>query len=132
MVKTVERFLLVDDDPLNNTLSKIVLKRYLGEVEVTDFVMPEEAIEYIKSEFEDKLFEEKTTLFLDINMPSMSGWEFLEIFKTFKEPIQKQFNIYMLSSSIDESDIKRAKDNPLVINFIEKPLNKAIIKRLFG
>lgn len=132
MINTVKKFLLVDDDPLNNTLTKMAIKRYIGEVVVKDFVIPEEAIEYIKSEFVDMPLEEKTTLFLDINMPSMNGWEFLETFKTFKEPIQKQFNIYILSSSVDESDIKHAKDNPLVIDFIEKPLNKTILTSLFA
>lgn len=131
-MKTVNRFLLVDDDPFNNTFSKIALKRYLGEVEVKDFVIPEEAIEYIKSEFVYKTIEEKSTLLLDIDIPCMSGWEFLEIFNTFPEPLQKQFNIYILSSSVDPSDIQRAKLSPLVIDFIEKPLNKAILARIFG
>ncbi len=131
MTQSAKRFLLVDDDPLNNTISKMVLKISLGEVEVKDFVMPELALEYIETEFEEKQVEEKTTLLLDINMPTLTGWEFLDKFETFKEPIKNQFDIYILSSSIDPADIQLSKQNPLLIGFIEKPLNKAVIEQMF-
>jgi CheY-like chemotaxis protein len=131
MITSTPKFLLVDDDPLNNFLSKIALKKYLGNIEVKDFVVPEEALEYIETEFVNKSIEEKTTLFLDINMPTLTGWEFLDKFKNFSEPLQKKFNIYILSSSIDPSDIERAKLNPFVIDFIENPLDKAILTKIF-
>ncbi|MEP7170076.1 MAG: response regulator, partial [Bacteroidota bacterium] len=65
-------------------------------------------------------------------MPSMTGWEFLEKFDAFKEPLKNQFHIYIFSSSIDPRDIQQAKANPLVVDFIEKPLNKKTLLRLFG
>jgi CheY-like chemotaxis protein len=65
-------------------------------------------------------------------MPTLTGWEFLEVFKTLPEPIKNQFNIYMLSSSIDKQDILCAKENPLVIDFIEKPLSNLILTKIFG
>jgi hypothetical protein len=49
--------------------------------------------------------------------------------KTFKDRVKNQFNIYMLSSSVDPNDIQRAKLNPLVIDIIEKPLNKLHLKK---
>lgn len=76
--------------------------------------------------------ESEITLFLDINMPTITGWEFLEKFQEFTDSVKNQFNIYMLSSSIDPSDIQRAKLNPLVIDFIEKPLSKAILADIFN
>lgn len=130
MTKSTKRFLIVDDDASTNFLSKMALRKSLGEVDVKDFVVPENALEYIATEFKNKQ-EEKTTLFLDINMPTLTGWEFLDKFKTFTEPIKNQFIIYILSSSIDPADIQRAKLNPLVTDFIEKPLNKAILIKLF-
>ncbi len=130
MTPSAKRFLLVDDDPLTNFLSKKILGQIFGEVEIKDFVNPELALEYIETEFENKQSEEKVTLFLDINMPNLTGWEFLEKFETFKDSIKNQFNIYMLSSSVDSADIKRSKLNPLVIDFIEKPLNKSIVTKI--
>lgn len=132
MKKLKRQVLLVDDDPQNNFLSKMVLKISLGTIEVTDFVVPEVGLEYIESEFIPRPDGEKTTLLLDINMPTMSGWEFLEKFDNFKEHLKKQFSIYILSSSVDPSDIRRAKQNPLVVDFIEKPLTKATVLRMFG
>jgi len=132
MTKSIKRFLLVDDDPLNNYLSKVVLEMSLGAVEIKDFVNPELALNYIEHEFEYKPLEEKTILFLDINMPTLSGWEFLDKFNKLEEAIKNQFSIYMLSSSIDPSDIQRVKLNPYLIDFIEKPLDKTIIAEMFS
>lgn len=132
MTNVPKRFLIVDDDPLNNYLSIMVLKKSLGNVNVTEFVIPELALDYIKTRIEYQPFEEKTTLLLDINMPSLTGWDFLDIFKTYRESIQEQFNVYILSSSVDPMDIQRAKRHPIVIDYIEKPLSKAILTKLFN
>ncbi len=132
MTKARKRFLIVDDDPQNNSLSKMALKRSLGEVLVNDFVIPEDGLEFIENEPSHNPPDGKTTLFLDINMPTMTGWEFLEKFKTFKPSLKEQYNIYILSSSVDPSDIKRAHANPLVVDFIEKPLSKATLVKMFG
>lgn len=122
MINEAKRFILVDDDPLTNLLTKKIIERNLGEVEVKDFDIPELALEYIETEFDNKQSNGKTVLFLDINMPTLTGWEFLDKYETFPTPIKDQFNIYILSSSIDPADVQRAKLNPLVIDFIEKPI----------
>lgn len=79
----------------------------------------------------NKSFTE-TTLFLDINMPTMSGWEFLEAFERFDALIKEQYNIYILSSSVNIGDINAAKANPLVIGFLEKPLNQGMLAKIFN
>jgi len=131
MSNQTKHFLLIDDDPLNNSLSKLVLRKTLGKVEVIDFLVPENGLEFIEFKSHYHSEEEKVTLLLDINMPSMTGWEFLDKFDQFKNSLKEQFNIYILSSSIDPCDISRAKENPLVIDFIEKPLNKASLNKIF-
>jgi len=125
-----KRFLLVDDDPLNNKLSKMALKQTFGEVHIKEFLEPELALEFIQIEFEHNHYKEKTTLFLDLNMPSLTGWEFLDKFMMFTDRIKNQIDIYILSSSIDPTDIDRAKLNLLVLDFIEKPLHGRIISSL--
>ena len=132
MTKSTKQFIIVDDDPFSNFLSKTVLLKSFGEVAVKDFLVPEEALDYIKEEYEYSSREEKIVLFLDLNMPTITGWEFLELFKTFSPSVRSQFRIYILSSSIDPLDIERAKQNPLVIDFIEKPLSKGALVELFG
>ncbi len=132
MTTTVKQFLLIDDDPINNFITMKTLKTFFKEAEVKDFVVPEKGLEYIESEFKMDKIGEKATIFLDINMPTLTGWEFLDKFKTFTEPVKKQFNIYMLSSSLDPGDIQRAKLNSLVMDFIEKPINITILTKMFG
>ncbi len=132
MTQITKRFLLVDDDPLNNFLTKMILKKSFEEVHVNDFTIPENGLEFMKSEPSHNLHYGRTILFLDINMPTMSGWEYLDEFELFDPSIKEQYDIYILSSSVDPKDINRAKENPHVIDFIEKPLNKAKLLTMFG
>ncbi len=132
MTKITKRFLLIDDDPLNNFVTKMILKKSFEKVHVNDFAIPEDGLKFIKSEPCHNPPDGKTTLFLDINMPTISGWEFLEAFELFDSLIKEQYNIYILSSSVDPKDINRAKANPLVIDFIEKPLNKAMLIKMLA
>ena len=122
MKTLIKQFLIVDDDPQNNSLSRMAIRKVLGNVPVKDFEVPETGLEYIGKDFETGSSDEKTVLLLDINMPTMTGWEFLEEFDKLSENIKMQFQIYMLSSSVDPSDI----------DFIEKPLNKEDLEKMFG
>jgi len=132
MTKTERLFILVDDDPLNNLLSKLALQKTLGDVKIKDFITPELALEYIETEFAHNQLEEKTTLFIDINMPTQTGWEFLDRLHSLSESIKNQLNVYMLSSSVNPADSQRASTYPLVITILEKPLNKRIIAKMFN
>jgi len=132
MTQKTKRFLIVDDDPLNNFLTKTVLKKSFDAVYVNDFTIPEEGLEFIKSEVNYSASDEKTILFLDINMPTLTGWEFLEAFKLLNESVKAQYNIYILSSSVNISDINCAKEHQLILDFIEKPLNKTKLANIIS
>ena len=67
-------------------------------------------------------------LFLDINMPIMTGWEFMKEFEKLNTLIKDQIFIYILSSSIDQEDKLKAKNHPDVVDYIEKPLSAEILK----
>ncbi len=56
-------------------------------------------------------------------MPITDGWEFLDEYRKIKKEIPKPIRIYMVSSSIDPRDINRAKDNPEVVEYVEKPVS---------
>ena len=68
-------------------------------------------------------------IFLDLNMPIMDGWEFLDEF--VKLPIENKPRVYIVSSSIDNQDIERAKTYDIVKDFIVKPLSDSILSDLF-
>ncbi|MBK5214993.1 MAG: response regulator [Flavobacteriaceae bacterium] len=116
----IKKYILVDDDPISNMICKMVLKRTLGEVETTAFTEPKEALKFIQNEWITVL--EPTILYLDINMPTLSGWEFLEHYEKLGEEVRKKFSIYILSSSVHQHDIDKSKANKHVKGFISKPL----------
>ena len=121
-MRKIRHFIVIDDDSTNNLICDFTIKRFDREANVRLFEKPEKALELIRQEYGDLAAEKKPTiLFLDINMPSMTGWEVLEVLKSFEEGIRDQFLIYMLSSSIEDLS-EEAGQFPFVAGFISKPL----------
>lgn len=119
-------FIVVDDDPLNNKICQLLIKSVIKESEIKTFTVPEIALEFVANDFQNS--SANTVLLLDINMPTMSGWEFLDEFKKLNVEITNKFKIFILSSSVDENDISRAKNDAYVVDFISKPLSSNILK----
>ncbi len=132
MLTQVPHFLVIDDDPLNNKLCELVItsrKVNNGPISFSSFTDPESALKNIKENFA-KPDANLTVLLLDINMPVINGWQFLEYFDEFDEQVKSCFKIYMLSSSVDHRDIERANSNADVIDFISKPLGVDKVQEL--
>ena len=123
---TPKRFIIVDDDECNNMLCKFMLRK-MTDGEVLDFTNPEEAIAYISAD--QSTTKENTILLLDINMPEMTGWQFLDWFDKAPARIKNDITIFMVSSSIDQRDKERADANPYITHFFTKPLQKAVIEQ---
>ena len=130
-MKVPHHFIVVDDDPMNNLICKYTIHRYNSGAEIQIFTDPGKALEMIEETFDKSTENLDTVLFLDINMPTMSGWEFLDEFENFAKKIQKQFSIYILSSSIDASDKDKANVNSLVKGYISKPLSLDLMNEIF-
>lgn len=126
-----DRFMVIDDDPISNMLCKLAIQRCFKEANVKLFTEPETALLAIDFEYSKKGEMLSTILFLDINMPAMTGWEFLDVFNDFNENIHQKFTIFILSSSVDQRDEEKAKSSPQVLGFISKPLTSDRIKEIF-
>lgn len=120
------KFIIVDDDPFNNRICSMIIKGTLGEADIQSFTLPEEALSFIQDEYSEMLVP--AILFLDINMPTLTGWEFLEKYEDFNEKIKQKITIYILSSSIDQPDKDKADANKYIKDFISKPLNRDAIR----
>lgn len=118
----IQNFIIVDDDPWNNKICAINIRKALGAVHIYSFQLAGDGLSFIEKEFVKEV--QPTILFLDINMPEINGWQFLEQFENFSDHLKDNITIYMLSSSINYSDIEKAKANKLVKDFISKPLLK--------
>ncbi len=120
-MKKKQRYLVVDDDPTNNMICEFTIKRFDKKAEIKTFSIPEEALASIKMEYSTTSEALPTVLFLDVNMPTMSGWEFLDVFMQFDEWVKGQFTIYILSSSIEDFT-KKAAIYTIIQGFLSKPL----------
>lgn len=118
-MKNEHIFIVIDDDPVNNFLSKVIIGKVLPDAIIYEFTKPIEALNFIESGADVHDF---ITLFLDINMPIVDGWGFLERFKLLDADLIEKIDIYMLSSSLDERDEIRAKSYKSVQDYIQKPL----------
>lgn len=131
-MKKPDNFIIIDDDENNNMLCEMIIKCALGrETKVKTFAIASNGIDYIKDKSINSVISSPTILFLDINMPQLSGWDALEIINDLDENIKKQLLVFMVSSSIDPRDKRKAMDHPLVFRFIEKPLTIDNVKELF-
>lgn len=111
-----KRVLLIDDNPIDLMINNKTIQRYDADVEIYQAKSGAEALEMLKAGVCDP-----GCVLLDIKMPEMDGFEFLEALQ--KSGLEIKFNVHMLSSSIDPADLENAKINPLVRTYIEKPLS---------
>jgi CheY-like chemotaxis protein len=129
----VELSCIIDDDKLYlKIIQRIIKSKELCE-EIIVFKNGKEAIEHFES-IAHKPTEIKIPdiIFLDLNMPVMDGWEFLDAFLKIPATFQKNITLYVVSSSIDPRDINRAKSISLVTDYLVKPISYNELKKVFS
>ena len=120
-MKKVAHILLIDDDNTTNFFNKIVIKKADVCDNVHSVLTAHDAIEYLRTRYNEGQ-PLPDVIFLDINMPEMNGWEFMEVYTGLDIP-KDNISIYMLSSSQNDEDVQLAKSHPLITDFLKKPLN---------
>lgn len=126
--------LLVDDDEGTNFYNEIIIDKanITNHVEIT--LNGKEAIEYITYSGEDHedvtIHPKPVLILLDINMPVMDGWEFLESFQKLKEKHKGKAIIVMLTTSSNPDDRTRAISTLNVADFKNKPLSAKILNEI--
>ena len=123
--------LLVDDDEINNFISIKLIKKALLNTEIMACLNGKFAIDQLVEIQRNDPAKLPDYILLDINMPIMNGWEFLDEYKRLNIDPQGKTKIFIISSSVFSNDINKARSYPLVKDFISKPLNVDKIVELF-
>jgi CheY-like chemotaxis protein len=129
-MKKINNLYVIDDDKIYHFLFKNLLKQNKIDVNTTFFPNGFEAIEHLKKNpAEDNLPD---LILLDVNMPIMNGWQFLEEYTKIKGSLKKTSEIFMISSSNNEVDINKAKDfSEVVKDYFLKPVCKEDLDKIF-
>jgi len=115
--------MLIDDDDDDNYFHQIVI----NDMNITEHIEValngEEALDFLKKENQTH----PDIIFLDINMPKMNGWEFMEVYKELRPDQKAKVVVMMLTTSENPEDKKRAALYPQIIGFNSKPLTKELL-----
>ncbi|WP_037318671.1 response regulator [Salegentibacter sp. Hel_I_6] len=132
MGQKVELACIIDDDKIYVNLVKKIIEIKKLSKNLLIFKNGMEAFDHFKLILENAS-EEKLPdiIFLDINMPVMDGWEFLNEFIKIKNNFEKKITLYVVSSSIDPRDLERAKSFNLVTDYLIKPIELKKFEKIF-
>lgn len=123
--------LCIDDDPITLMLCKKVLEKVNFASSIYSVKNGEEALEFFTNMKSDNEVNKIDIVFLDLNMPIMNGWEFLDEYtKIGFDTLFNNTKFIVLSSTIDPKDINKSKTYSKVINFISKPITKELLEKL--
>jgi CheY-like chemotaxis protein len=121
--------MLIDEDEIDNIINQKIIESNNFSERVLVFQTGTDALDFLRANV--KVAENLPDLiFLDINMPIMDGFQFLEEFEKLDSPILDKSKIIMLSSSISPRDIDRAASNRFVKKYLNKPLNSRYLQAI--
>ena len=130
-ISGLDCIILVDDDDITNYLHKRLITKSNLDVQIKVNSNSEDALIYLKKISQEQMNdinENKAPrpgiIFLDINMPLMDGWEFIDEYKKLPEDIKSNIIITMLTTSVNPDDEKMANSIPEINYFLQKPLTE--------
>jgi CheY-like chemotaxis protein len=114
------RIWLIDDDSMNNVYNSYLIEEYFPAFTVESFLFAGDALKQLQKF--PKMKNVPDVLFVDISMPIIDGWEFLDACQEYCGWMQKRCSVFMLTASDNPKDPSMAVKHPLVSGFIQKPL----------
>ena len=124
-----ETIMIIDDNVIDLYIaSRMITKNNFGK-KVLSYSKAQDALDFLK---ENQNNEEALPqiIFVDIYMPIMSGFEFLNTYNEFPEKLKKHCDVYVISSTIDDYDIIRASTDVNIISFQVKPITKDFLDQI--
>lgn len=128
--------LLVDDDIATNFINKKIIQKAEIAEQVHVAMNGKEAIDYLcnKGKFEPKenCFPKPELILLDINMPVLDGWDFIDCYRKLDDNYKQNIVIVMLSSSFNPEDKAKADSIPEISEFRQKPMSKGALLEIIA
>jgi CheY-like chemotaxis protein len=124
-----ERVMIIDDNVIDLYITKrLVIKNNFGK-KVLEFTTADEALKYLQ-DHQEELSMLPQIIFLDIYMPIMSGFEFMEAYDKLPASLKKNCTVFIISSTIDEHDIARSNKDKNITAFHVKPITKEFLNSI--
>ncbi len=118
--------LLVDDDEINNFLSNELITLYQQNVAIESILYVDEALDHLSEKIKNKQ-PLPDIILVDINMPHLNGWDFLDAYEKMEAEAIKNVKVYLYTSSIYYKDLEKVRNYKTVIKLISKPFTDEVI-----
>jgi CheY-like chemotaxis protein len=119
-------FLVVDDSYIDRLVSAMMIRHTFAGADVFEMSGGHQALEWLQND--QSKVKNHLVILLDIMMPQMNGFEFLVHFDKIRPAYKNGSTVIMLSSTLDDDDIRQAKNHPYVKKFLSKPLSPNQLK----
>ena len=121
MTESKAHFIVIDDSRLDCFIAEKVIKNSGNYLSVVSYNDAREALEFIRNSSTEP--EAKTVLIVDVQMPLMNGFEFIEAFEKLPSDLRRNYHVNVLTSSTNPNDISRIRGYKSVENLLNKPLS---------
>jgi CheY-like chemotaxis protein len=128
MHTTTPDFIVIDDSKLDCFIAEKIIKN-TGNYKSQSFMEAAKVIDLLKNP-DFLLTVSKTIIILDIQMPVMNGFQFAEEFEKLPQSTKDKFDIFMISSSVNDSDRSRINNYPSINKLQIKPLSKTMVSEM--
>lgn len=123
-------FIIIDDSKLDCFIAEKIIRNTGRGADIRSFTAAQEALVHVTNN--TSASGPKTVIIVDIQMPIMNGFEFVEAFEKLPQEIRDRYIVYMLSSSINENDLNRVQNYSSIKQFLNKPLTSNMLSALLG
>ncbi|MDI1317294.1 response regulator [Flavobacterium sp.] len=121
--------MIIDDNTIDLYITSHVITRQNFGRQILQYSIASEALNYL-IENSKNVSALPQIILVDIYMPIMSGFEFMEAYDDLPQSVKDYCNVYVVSSSIDQKDIMRAEEDKNIIGFCEKPISKITLENM--
>ena len=117
------KVMIVDDNPIDQLITEYILKLNHNKGDIIVMASANDALNYL-AVHENSPEQLPSIIFLDLDMPVMNGFDFLQRFKEYKNEVKERCRIVVVTASEAKADIEKMRSDPHVVKLISKPLHR--------